>query len=74
MTSFGAFQTSIREFINYPENLIPSGTSTYRSTLQSYRQRLDSAKSNLCLVEGVDNIEKDFDVPIRDLATSSGGG
>lgn len=74
MTLSSAFQTSYLNSINYPENLIPSGTSTYRSTLLIYKQRLDAAESNLCLVDGEDRIQEDFEIPIRDLQTCSGKG
>ena len=69
-----SFRDSYRRFIDYPENLIPSSTSTYRSTLASYKSRLDDAQSDLCLVEGEDDIENDFEIRIRDLDTASGKG
>lgn len=68
------FQNSYRNFLSYPENLIPSSTTTYRSTLVSYKIRLDSAAPDLCLVDGDDDIKNDFEIPIRDLGTSSGKG
>ncbi|KAF2477653.1 uncharacterized protein BDR25DRAFT_249788 [Lindgomyces ingoldianus] len=72
MTLSSDFQNSYLNFINYPENLIPKGTTTYRSTLASYKQRLDDCESDLCLVDGEDDIDNDFEIPIRDLCTASG--
>ena len=68
------FQRSFANCKNYPVNLIPSGTSTYRSTLESYEQRLDAVESSLCLVEGEDDINKNFEVHFRDLVKADGQG
>jgi hypothetical protein len=57
---------------NYPENLIPGGTATYRSKLASYKKRLDDAESDLCLVEGEDAVDEDFEIPIIDIEDGKG--
>ncbi|KAH7128546.1 hypothetical protein B0J11DRAFT_578738 [Dendryphion nanum] len=66
------FQQSIVRAIDYPENLPPRSTSTYRSTLKSYRERLDEAEPDLCLLPGEDDIDNDFEVSFRDLNTATG--
>jgi hypothetical protein len=68
-----AFQKSYRELLNYPENLIQSGTAIYSSKLKSYRKLLDDAESDLCLVSKKD-VEEFFEIPIIDLETSDGTG
>ncbi|ORX98952.1 hypothetical protein BCR34DRAFT_142252 [Clohesyomyces aquaticus] len=72
MATSDDFSTSYLHFINYPENLLQSSTNLYRSTLSAYKQRLDSAESDLCLVDGEDDVAGVFEVPIRDLETSTG--
>jgi hypothetical protein len=69
-----AFQKSYHERLNYPESLIPSGTAIYRSKLKSYRQRLDDAEQELCLIEGKDDVNDIFEIPIIDLETYDGKG
>jgi hypothetical protein len=59
---------------NYPKNLIPSGTTTYRSKLVSYKKRLEEAESDLCLVEGQDAVDDIFEIVMIDLATGDGKG
>jgi hypothetical protein len=56
---------------DYPENLIPGGTATYRSKLASYKKRLDDAESSLCLIEGKD-VDEDFEIPIIDFEDGKG--
>ena len=56
----------------YPENLIPSDTITYPSKLASYRARLDEAGPDLCLIDGEDDVDEDFEIPIIDLETGDG--
>jgi hypothetical protein len=68
----GNFHQSLLKSDNYPENIVPSSTLTYRSTLESYKRRLDNAAPDLCLVEGQDNIAQIFEVPFRDLETDDG--
>lgn len=58
----------------YPENLISSGTAVYRSKLKAYRSLLDDAESNLCLIEGRDDVDAVFEVPIIDLQCGDGKG
>lgn len=74
MTLPPAFQTSYRERLRYPETLIPSNTAIYRSKLKSYRQRLDENESQLCLIDGKDDVAEIFEVPIIDLGTHDGKG
>lgn len=71
MIMAAAFQTSISKFEAYPENLRDTGINTYRSTLAEYKKRLDDAEMRLCLVND-EEIENDFEVPIRDLSTTDG--
>jgi hypothetical protein len=59
---------------NYPENLIPSGTPTYKSKLVSYKKRLDEAESDLCLIDGQDAVDDIFEIAMIDLGTSDGKG
>ena len=66
------FQQSLINCTDYPTNLISKGTSTYRSTRQSYQRRLDDIESDLCLVDGEDDIKNDFEVHFRDLETADG--
>jgi len=73
MTFLGEFHKSLTKSHSYPENLLSTGTTTYLSTRQSYRKRLDETESSLCLV-GQDETLKDFEVPIRDLHTATGKG
>jgi hypothetical protein len=54
---------------DYPENLIPSGTSTYRSKLVSYKKRLDEAEPDLCLIDGHDAVDDVFEIVMIDLGT-----
>jgi hypothetical protein len=68
------FQRSYLNRINYPESLVPSSTAIYSSKLKSYRQRLDDAEPDLCLVEGRDNVDDIFEIPIIDLETKDGKG
>ena len=63
------FQESYLNYLSYPRNLIVNGTKTYRSTLESYTDRLDDLEADLCLED-----EKDVDVPIRDLRGGPGNG
>lgn len=66
------FQQSFINCANYPVNLESKVTSVYRSTRQSYKQRLDDIECDLCLVEGEDEIGKEFEVHFRDLETADG--
>jgi hypothetical protein len=59
---------------NYPENLIPSGTATYRSKLISYRKRLDEAEPEFCLVDGRDAVDDIFEIAMIDHETGDGKG
>ena len=72
MTLPPEFQKSYHERPTYPESLVPSNTAIYSSKLKSYRKRLDDAESNLCLIEGQDDVEEIFEIPIIDLDTSDG--
>jgi hypothetical protein len=74
MTLPPAFQKSYRERLIYPESLIPSSTAIYSSKLKSYRGRLDDAEQELCLIDGKDDVDDMFEIPIIDLATSDGRG
>jgi hypothetical protein len=74
MTLPSTFQKSYCERLAYPESLIPSSTAIYSSKLKSYRSRLDGAEEDLCLVDGQDDVDSIFEVPIIDLATSDGKG
>ncbi|CAO2649450.1 Nn.00g068350.m01.CDS01 [Neocucurbitaria sp. VM-36] len=65
-------QTSYLASDQYPENLIPSGTATYRSKLISYKRRLDDAESDLCLIYGEDDVDDIFEIPMIDLETGDG--
>lgn len=68
------FQKSYRGRLNYPESLIPSNTAIYSSKLKSYRRRLDEAESELCLIDGKDDVAEIFEIPIIDLETHDGRG
>jgi hypothetical protein len=68
------FQKAYHERLHYPESLISSGTAIYRSKLKSYRQRLDDAEQELCLIEGKDDVDDIFEIPIIDLETCDGKG
>ncbi|KAF2230825.1 hypothetical protein EV356DRAFT_508130 [Viridothelium virens] len=57
---------------DYPANLIVKGTSNHRSTLSSYKKRLDDAESKLCLVPDTDDVDQEFEVHFRDLKTADG--
>ena len=63
------FQQSYLNYLSYPRNLIVKGTKTYRSTLESYNDRLDAIEADLCLEN-----ETDVEVPIRDLHGGPGNG
>lgn len=63
------FQRSYNNYLLYPLNLSLNGTKTYRSTLESYKDRFDAIETSLCLEN-----ERDVDVPIRDLHDGSGNG
>ncbi|KAF1851034.1 uncharacterized protein K460DRAFT_328553 [Cucurbitaria berberidis CBS 394.84] len=65
-------QTSYLNSIDYPENLVPSGTATYRSKLISYKKHFDDAESDLCLVHGEDDVDDIFEIPMIDLETGDG--
>ena len=67
-------QNSYLKSSDYPENLIPSGTATYRSKLISYKKRLDEAEADLCLVHGQDDVEEVFEIAMIDLETGDGKG
>ena len=67
-----AFQNSYRQRFAYPENLVPSSTAIYTSKLKSFKRRLDIAEPDLCLVEGKDDVEDIFEIPIIDLETGDG--
>ena len=58
----------------YPMNLISSETATYKHMLRSYKDRLDEAEADLCLVDEEDTVEEIYEVPIIDMATSDGRG
>lgn len=66
------FQQSLLNCAEYPKNLLSKSNFAYRSTLESYKQRLHDIERNLCLVEGIDNIGKNFEVHFRDLETADG--
>lgn len=68
------FHKAVRERLNYPESLITGNTSIYSSKLKSYRQRLDDAESDLCLIEGKDDVANIFEIPIIDIETDEGKG
>ena len=55
------FRTSLVQSSNYPVNLPRKGMTTYRSALEAYKKRLDEIERDLCLVEGRDEIDKDFE-------------
>ncbi|CAN9426644.1 unnamed protein product [Alternaria alternata] len=65
-------QTSYLHCENYPANLIPSGTFTYKSKLASYVTRLDEAERDLCLIDSEDVIDDIFEIPIIDIGTGDG--
>jgi hypothetical protein len=65
-------QTSYLHCENYPANLIPSGTFTYKSKLASYITRLDEAERDLCLIDSEDVIDDIFEIPIIDIGTGNG--
>jgi len=69
-----ALQTSYISRAQYPVNLISSETTTYKDKLQSYRKRLDDAEADLCLVDGEDEVDTIFEVPIIDMSTDDGQG
>jgi hypothetical protein len=74
MAMFSEFQNSFLKSADYPENLIRGGTATYSSKLVSYRKRLVDAGPDLCLTDGEDNVEADYEIPIIDLDTDDGKG
>jgi hypothetical protein len=74
MTLPPRFQASYRDRLSYPESLIPSTTAVYSSKLRSYKNRLDGAEEDLCLVDGTDDVNEIFEVPIIDLDTADGKG
>lgn len=74
MTLPPEFQKSYHERFRYPESLVPSNTAIYSSKLKSYRQRLDDNESQLCLIDGKDEVANIFEVPIIDLDTHDGKG
>ena len=67
-------QDSYLKSSNFPENLVPSDTATYTSKLASYRKRLDDVENDLCLINGQDQVDKIFDIPVIDLNTADGKG
>jgi hypothetical protein len=67
-------QNSYLRSSNFPENLIPSDTAAYTSKLASYKKRLDGAENDLCLIDGQDEVDKIFDIPVIDLNTADGKG
>jgi hypothetical protein len=67
-------EASYHRLDSYPENLVPSGTAIYRSKLASYRQQLDDNQRNLFLIDGEDDVEDIFEIPILDLETAEGKG
>ena len=71
--SLHEFCTSLNNFQDYPENLLNPGVGICRPVLQSFKGRLNDATPDLCLVED-DEIQNDFEIPIRDLNTASGKG
>lgn len=71
--SLDEFHASLNDFKNYPENLLSPGVGVCRSVLRSFKERLDVAALDLCLV-GDDEISRDFEIPIRDMDTASGNG
>lgn len=61
------FRSSYEDFLSYPCNLVHK--STYASSLDAYKTRLDAAAPKLFTKD-----EAEVDVPFRDLETASGGG
>lgn len=74
MTLPPEFQKSYHERLTYPQNLIPGSTVIYSSKLKSYLERLDVAEENLCLIDGKDDVNSIFEIPIIDLETADGQG
>jgi hypothetical protein len=74
MTLSLEFQRSYHDRLNYPYSLIPSSTMIYRTKLKSYVKRLDDVEADLCLIDGKDEVDTVFDVPIIDLETADGEG
>lgn len=74
MTLPPEFQHSYHDRLKYPQSLIPSSTVIYSTKLKSYVKRLDDVESDLCLLDGKDEINSIFEVPIRDIATADGTG
>ncbi|KAL6708222.1 hypothetical protein ACN47E_003406 [Coniothyrium glycines] len=66
------FLKSCSNFEAYPENLIRGGTATYSSKLTSYRTRLNDVAPDLCLTNGEDNVENDYEIPVIDMGTANG--
>jgi hypothetical protein len=54
---------------DYPMNLISSEIATYKDMLLSYRDRLDDAEVDLCLVNDEDEVNDIFEVLMIDMAT-----
>lgn len=65
-------QDSYRQSSNYPENIIPSEIYTNRSKLTSYKKRLSGVEYDLCLVDGQDEVEETFDIPVIDIGLANG--
>lgn len=65
-------QSSYLESRTYPKNLIPSGTATYPTKLTAYQKRLEDTEPDLCLVDGADEVDKIFEIPIVDMDTGDG--
>ena len=63
------FQSSLLNFIAFPENLPLSTTTVYASTLKDYKTRLDNAQNDLFVTD-----EELIEVPYREFDTASGEG
>lgn len=61
-----------RSHRSYPENLQTCYTYTPSSALRLHRERLDTEEKDGLLLGSEDSIDELFEIPIRDLATSSG--
>jgi hypothetical protein len=74
MTLSPAFQESYQKRLQYPQSLVTSSTAIYSSKLKSYRRRIDVAEQELCLIDGQDDVNGIFEIPIIDLETDDGKG
>jgi hypothetical protein len=74
MTLSTEFQKSYHDRLDYPSSLIPGSTAIYSTKLKSYVKRLDDVEADLCLIDGQDEVNEIFDVPIIDLETADGEG